>query len=86
MDSVSSESTTRVFGPDTRRESLERLRSNLAELGFKPLPLSLNDLECYWVRVAGTDKEYVTISWELYEDALDLQDLMDSLKKLCKIS
>ena len=73
------------YGPDNRRESLERLRSNLFELGFKPLPLSHNDLECYWVRVACTDREYITISWELYEDALDLQDLMDSLKKVCKI-
>lgn len=77
-------STTKVFGPDNRRESLEHLRSHLAELGFEPLPLSLNDLECYWVRLATYDKKYVTISWELYEDALELDDLMNSLKNVCK--
>ena len=78
------ENTTRDFGTDTRRESLERLRSNLTELGFEPLPLSINDLECYWVRVVGADKPYVSISWELYEDALSIEDLMSSLKKVCK--
>lgn len=84
MGSDSLESTTKVFGPDTRRESLERLRSNLAELGFEPLPLSLNDLECCWVRLACADKKYVTISWELYEDTLERDDLMKSLKSVCK--
>lgn len=39
------------FGTDNRCESLQKLRSNLAELGFEPLPLSINDLECYLVNI-----------------------------------
>ena len=84
MDLDYSENIMKDFGIDSRRESLEKLRSNLAELGFRPLPLSINDLECYWVKVVGVDKPYVSISWELYEDALNINDLMDSLKKVCK--
>lgn len=34
-----------------REITLDRLREKARELGFFPLPLSRNDIECFWIRL-----------------------------------
>jgi hypothetical protein len=55
-----------------REDILENLRTKLSAMGFFPLPLSLNDIECFWVTLQPNDshkgcKIHVTEE-ELYWD------------------
>ena len=50
--------TIEEFDPGhfTRREDiLEDLRTKAREMGFFPLPLSWNDIECFWIRLEPND-------------------------------
>lgn len=50
--------TIEEFDPGhfTRREDiLEDLRTKAREMGFFPLPLSWNDIECYWIRLEANE-------------------------------
>ncbi len=38
-----------------REEILEDLRVKAKEIGFFPLQLSFNDIECYWIRLEPND-------------------------------
>lgn len=55
-----------------REDILEDLRTKLSEMGFFPLPLTQNDIECFWVALEPNDshkgrKIHVTRD-ELYWD------------------
>ena len=55
-----------------REDILEDLRTKVREMGFFPLPLSWNDIECFWVTLEPNDshrgrKIHVTKD-ELYWD------------------
>ena len=55
-----------------REDILEDLRTKLGEMGFFPLPLTQNDIECFWVALEPNDshkgrKIHVTRD-ELYWD------------------
>jgi hypothetical protein len=55
-----------------REDILEDLRTKVRELGFFPLPLSQNDIDCFWVTLESNDshkgrKIHVTKD-ELYWD------------------
>lgn len=55
-----------------REDILEDLRTKLREMGFFPLPLTQNDIECFWVTLEPNDshkgrKIHVTRD-ELYWD------------------
>lgn len=39
-----------------REQSLERLRARTKELGFFPLPLSWNDIECFWISLEPNEQ------------------------------
>lgn len=50
--------TIESFDPGhfTRREDiLENLRAKVQQMGFFPLPLSWNDIECFWIRLEPND-------------------------------
>lgn len=38
-----------------REDILEDLRTKAREMGFFPLPLSWNDIECFWIRLEPND-------------------------------
>lgn len=38
-----------------REDILEDLRVKAREMGFFPLPLSQNDIECFWIRLEPND-------------------------------
>jgi hypothetical protein len=47
------------LGHFARREDiLEDLRTKAREMGFFPLPLSWNDIECYWIRLEPNDSNH----------------------------
>lgn len=55
-----------------REDILEDLRTKLSKMGFFPLPLTQNDIECFWVTLEPNDshkgrKIHVTKD-ELYWD------------------
>lgn len=50
--------TIEQFDPghfDRRKDILEDLREKVRELGFFPLPLTQNDIDCFWVRLEPND-------------------------------
>lgn len=64
-----------------RRTSLERLRLKVRELGFFPLPLTENDINCYWIRIEALE-DNKTFSFQY--DYLDDEIILDLLKKAAK--
>ena len=38
-----------------REDILEDLRKKVRELGFFPLPLTQNDIECFWIRLEANE-------------------------------
>ena len=52
-------STIEQFDPGhfgRREETLERLRTRAKEMGFFPLPLSWNDIECFWISLEPNEQ------------------------------
>lgn len=61
-----------------RQDILENLRTKVRAMGFFPLPLTQNDIECFWITLqpnnANKDKKISVdregLDWEPYIEAL----------------
>lgn len=74
-----------VPGHFARREDiLEDFRTKLSAMGFFPLPLSRNDIECFWIRLECRDGKSRGVPRELLEDILATSDLMETFKGFFK--
>jgi hypothetical protein len=53
-----------------RGETLEKMREKAKELGFFPLPLTQNDIECFWIRIEAKDvnRKHISVTFESFED------------------
>jgi len=75
-------------GHFSRREvELESLRKNVRTLGFFPLPLSRNDIECLWVRLEAKDYysgSPIYLTEESYFDVVNNANFFEILKKMAK--
>lgn len=67
-----------------REDILEDFRTKVRNMGFFPLPLSWNDIECFWIRLEGKNGKPHNITSELVQDALILPNLMEVLKEVMK--
>lgn len=71
-----------------REDILEHLRGKARALGFFPLPLTRNDVECFWIRLEPNEsygKNFrVHMSEESYFDAVELESVMDIFKRAAK--
>jgi hypothetical protein len=68
-----------------REDILEDLREKARTLGFFPLPLTRNDIECFWVRIESkTQGKNIPLSRETLDDALSLPTFMRTLKDAAK--
>lgn len=82
--------TIESFNPGhfARREDiLEDLRTKVRELGFFPLPLSQNDIDCFWVTLEPNDSfkhTKINMSKDIYLDILSLPYLLDIYKEVAK--
>jgi hypothetical protein len=66
-----------------REEILEDLRKKAKELGFFPLPLSQNDIECYWIRLESNEMhkgKQISFQREYTDDEYVLELLKDAAK------
>lgn len=62
---------------------LENLRKRAKELGFFPLPLTQNDIECFWIRLeANETHEGMKISFQ--EEYIDDEYVLKLLKDVAK--
>lgn len=76
----------KTCGLETKLKCLESLEAELIAQGFEPLPMSIKDVNCGWVRVTGLTQPYVNISWDIYNCAKSSNNIMLLLKSECKIS
>lgn len=70
-----------------RRDILEDMRKKVRDLGFFPLPLTQNDIECFWIRLEANDLHkgmQISLTREMYLDMLDLPDLMNAYKDVAR--
>ena len=67
-----------------REKSLENLRKEAKAMGFYPLPLTWNDIECFWIRLESKSGKPYSVSFEMMQDALALPDLMKAMKGVMK--
>jgi len=75
-------------GHFTRREDiLEDLREKARALGFFPLPLTWNDVECFWIRLEPNESNKgrkIHLSEETYLDMNDLPSLVEIYKGVAR--
>ena len=75
-------------GHFTRRETiLKDLRAKVRDLGFFPLPLTWNDIECFWIRLEPNDSNKglkIHLSEETYFDMINLSSLMEIYKGVAR--
>jgi hypothetical protein len=70
-------------GHFARREvRLNNLREKFIDLGFSPLPISQDDIECLGVTFRKTNGGTTFFTRELLEDSLEYNDLMEAMKEL----
>lgn len=78
--------TIEEFDPghfNRRRVILEDLRSKLSMMGFFPLLLSWNDVECFWITLEPDEAnkgKKITID----RDSLDWKSYVEALKEVAK--
>lgn len=64
--------------------ALKRLSNEARSLGFFPLQITQNDLECYWIRLESGEGKHVNLPFELYEDAKSSPNIFEALKKVAR--
>ena len=71
-------------GHFARREvSLENLRTKVRAMGFFPLPLTWNDIECFWITLEPNDaNKGMKISVD--RDSLDWEPYIEALKEVAR--
>lgn len=68
---------------DRRSVVLEKLRTKAKDLGFFPLPLSQNDIDCYWIRLEPNESHKgKNISFQ--EEYADDEYVIDLLKEVAR--
>lgn len=68
---------------DRRSVVLEKLRAKAKDLGFFPLPLSQNDIDCYWIRLeANESHKGKNISFQ--EEFVNDEYAIDLLKEVAR--
>lgn len=68
---------------DRRSVVLEKLRTKAKDLGFFPLPLSQNDIDCYWIRLEPNESHKgKNISFQ--EEYVDDEYVIDLLKEVAR--
>ena len=78
--------TIEQFDPghfDRRKVVLEKLRTKAKDLGFFPLPLSQNDIDCYWIRLEPNDShkgKNISFQEEYTDDGI----IIDLLKEVAR--
>lgn len=78
--------TIEQFDPghfDRRRKYLLELLEELKEIGFFPLQITQNDIECYRVRIESNSKD-LPVTCEMIEDIKHTPSLMDALKEAAR--
>lgn len=78
--------TIEEFDPghfNNRALILEDLRTKVQNMGFYPLPLSQNDIDCFWITLEASDlhkgKEVTMSTQDLHYDSF-----IDILKEIAK--
>ena len=67
----------------SREEILEDLRKKAKEFGFFPLPLTQNDIECFWIRLEPNEMHKdKKISFQ--KDYIDDEYVLELLKDVAK--
>ena len=70
-----------------RKFFLENIRKKVRDIGFFPLPLSQNDIECFWIRLEPNDAhkgKKIHLSEEAYFDMIGIPSLMKVYKEVAK--
>jgi len=69
---------------ERRYNKLLSLSKKLEDMGFYPLQITQNDIECYWVRLITDQGESLSITVETFYDLEDSPDLLNTLKIVAK--
>jgi hypothetical protein len=64
--------------------ALKRLSNEARSLGFFPLQITQNDLECYWIRLESDKGEHVNLPFELFKYAKSSPNIFEALKKVAR--
>lgn len=67
-----------------RLSALKRLSNEARSLGFFPLQITQNDIQCYWIRLESSEGKHVNLSFELYEDAKSSSNIFKALKEVAR--
>jgi len=79
--------TIEMYDPghfDRRYNYLLELSEEVRTMGFFPLQITRNDIECYWIRLQTKSNDVLNLSVEMVEDMKVFPDLMKSLKEVAK--
>lgn len=66
-----------------REDILEDLKTKAREMGFFPLPLSWNDIECYWIRLEPNDSNQ-GLKIRATRDELEWDSYIEVLKEVAR--
>lgn len=75
--------TIEKFDPghfDRRHDYLIKLSKQVRSMGFFPLQITQNDIDCYWIRLEGNDNKVLNVSFDL----MDVPGFVDILKEVAR--
>lgn len=79
--------TIEQFDPghfDRRHSYLSKVSKAAKAMGFYPLEITQNDIECYWVRIETVCGKVVNLTVDMFEDIKFSPSLLKLLKEVAK--
>lgn len=67
-----------------RHDSLLKTSKEIRSMGFFPLKITENDIDCNWIRLETIDGGYYSLYEEMWEDMKIFPDLLKALKEVAR--
>ena len=67
-----------------RHVYLLELSEKVKSMGFFPLQITQNDIECYWIRLESKRDKHLNLTVEMIDDMEMFPDLLHALKEAAR--
>jgi len=67
-----------------RHDYLLRVSEQVESMGFFPLQITQNDIECYWIRLQTKDDNILNLTVETIDDMSVSPDQLHTLKEVAR--
>jgi len=67
-----------------RHDYLLRVSEQVRSMGFFPLQITQNDIECYWIRLQSKSDKVLNLTVDMIDDMKAFSDLLQTLKEVAR--